>query len=314
MSCCSDRSCVLKPSRSHDPEVASALHLALDRLDRAFDRPAAVLNDPLGCVHELPPAQREAGAHIAALLSYGAVAQIRRAIGSVFDACHGDVLWALSEPERFHRRLSGFHYRMTSADDVAALATGLGELMHRHGSLLAAFSEDDAGTGDIHEPLCRYVTQLRAGMTLWGPDVRGARYLTPDPATGSAVKRWCMMLRWLVRPDDGADLGLWAGVGAHRLVIPLDTHTSRLSWWLGLTERRTVDFRAAREVTARLAAIDRDDPLRFDMPLCHLGISKGCQHRLVESVCSACLLRGLCVFTRPASTPARLASKSDPAL
>lgn len=300
MLCCSDRSCVLKPSPSPDGPISGALGEALIRLDRAFDRPGAVLDDPLGCVHELPAEQREVGAHFAALLSYGAVAQIRRAIHQVWDACDGDVRSAAADPDRFRSRLNGFHYRMTGPDDVAALAAGIGELLHEHGTLRAAFAQDDTGSGDIEGPLTGYVRRLRFGMERWAPLTRGARYLTPDPSTGSAVKRWCMLLRWLVRPDDGADLGLWSDFGAHRLVIPLDTHTSRLSWWLGLTARRSVDFRAAREVTGRLAEIDPSDPLRFDMPLCHLGISKACQHRLEESVCSKCLLHGLCVFTRPA--------------
>jgi hypothetical protein len=34
-------------------------------------------------------------------------------------------------------------------------------------------------------------------------------FFFPSPATGSACKRLCMFLRWMVRPDDGIDLGLW---------------------------------------------------------------------------------------------------------
>jgi uncharacterized protein (TIGR02757 family) len=145
--------------------------------------------------------------------------------------------------------------------------------------------------------LVAYVTRLRvaAGRVR---QARGTNYLLADPSTGSATKRWYMLLRWLVRPDDGADLGLWQQVGASRLVLPLDTHTSRLSRWLGLTERKTVDYLAARQSTDVLARVNATDPVRFDMPLCHLGISGACEHRFVEPVCSACPLNGLCVFTR----------------
>jgi uncharacterized protein (TIGR02757 family) len=292
---------------NHSPPASLAQ--ALRELDRAFDRKGAIHNDPLGCVHALAPEQRELGAHVAAMLSYGAVGQIRKAIGQVWDACDGDLVGASCDPASLRRRLAGFAYRMTSADDVTSLVAGLGCLLEEHGSLAAAFASGDDGQGDIQGPLTVYVRHLRSGMAEWSAGSRGARYLTPDPSTGSAVKRWCMMLRWLARPDDGADLGLWGDMLAtDRLVIPLDTHTSRLSWWLGLTTRKTVDFKAARDVTDALRAVDSLDPLRFDMPLCHLGISGACQHRFVESVCSECSLSGLCVFTRALGGKPRLAS------
>ena len=125
---------------------------------------------------------------------------------------------------------------------------------------------------------------------------RGARYLTPDPATGSATKRWYLMLRWLVR-SEFPDLGVWAELGSHRLVLPLDTHVARLVGYLGLSSRRTVDYRMAREATDALRLVHRDDPLRYDMPLCHLGIAGACEHRYIAEVCGRCDLRGVCQWT-----------------
>jgi uncharacterized protein (TIGR02757 family) len=280
-----------------DPDRLSRLSTALWALDAGFDRAAAVRCDPLGLVRQLPPPQREVGAHVAAMLSYGAVSQIRRVITDVFDAADGDLVGAAGAPGRFWNRLGPYRYRMTEGTDIVALLTALGELLQRHGSLERAWAAGDPGSGDVRDGLVAYVTRLRvaAGRVR---QARGTNYLLADPSTGSATKRWYMLLRWLVRPDDGADLGLWQQVGASRLVLPLDTHTSRLSRWLGLTERKTVDYLAARQSTDVLARVNATDPVRFDMPLCHLGISGACEHRFVEPVCSACPLNGLCVFTR----------------
>ena len=65
---------------------------------------------------------------------------------------------------------------------------------------------------------------------------------------------------------DELDPGLWTEGGAlagtfrdgrslraSQLVIPLDTHTGRISQYLALTERKTLGWRAALEVTASCA-------------------------------------------------------------
>ena len=49
----------------------------------------------------------------------------------------------------------------------------------------------------------------------------------------SPYKRWNMFLRWMVRNNE-PDLGLWKGVEKNRLIIPLDTHTHKVSLNLGL--------------------------------------------------------------------------------
>jgi uncharacterized protein (TIGR02757 family) len=85
-----------------------------------------------------------------------------------------------------------------------------------------------------------------------------------------------MFLRWLVRPADGIDLGIWQGVDPSRLVIPVDTHISRISTYLGFTSRNNADWRMAREITDALRRLDPADPVKYDFPLAHLGISAGC--------------------------------------
>ena len=122
--------------------------------------------------------------------------------------------------------------------------------------------------------------------------------LLPSPADGSACKRWNMMLRWLVRPDDGVDLGLWKHIPTHRLVVPLDTHVGRIARVVGLTTRTDGSWRTAREVTDGLAMLNAKDPVRYDFALAHLGISGKCRGKYVASICGGCPLFAVCVAAR----------------
>ncbi|GAB6074108.1 TIGR02757 family protein [Nautilia lithotrophica] len=86
----------------------------------------------------------------------------------------------------------------------------------------------------------------------------------------SPYKRWNMFLRWMVR-DEYPDLGLWNGVNKKDLIIPLDTHTHKVSLKLGLLKRKTYDLQAALELTQKLKEFDPDDPLKYDFALYRIG-------------------------------------------
>ena len=86
----------------------------------------------------------------------------------------------------------------------------------------------------------------------------------------SPYKRWNMFLRWMVR-DTIPDLGLWRGVKKSDLIIPLDTHTHKISLNLGLLKRKTYDLQAAIELTEKLKEFDKKDPLKYDFALYRIG-------------------------------------------
>jgi len=86
----------------------------------------------------------------------------------------------------------------------------------------------------------------------------------------SPYKRWNMFLRWMVRRDD-LDLGLWEGIDKKDLIIPLDTHTHKVSIKLGLLKRKTYDLQAAIELTNKLKEFDPLDPLKYDFALYRIG-------------------------------------------
>jgi uncharacterized protein (TIGR02757 family) len=118
-----------------------------------------------------------------------------------------------------------------------------------------------------------------------------------------------MFLRWMGRRD-AVDPGLWTEQGAmapvvrgralhaSQLIIPLDTHTGRISQYLGLTKRKSLNWRAACEVTERLRLCDPQDPVKYDFALARLGILDLCQKKYRVEVCSTCELLPECRFAR----------------
>jgi uncharacterized protein (TIGR02757 family) len=183
-------------------------------------------------------------------------------------------------PHELRASYRGFRHRWTTGRDVADLLWRVAQALRDHGSLHELFLRGyEPADRNIGSALTRFVDALLeydgrpvAGRTAGSPG-KGVRYLLSRPADGSACKRLNLFLRWVVRPDDGLDLGLWSEITTGQLVIPLDTHSSRVSRALGLTRRATIDWRAAEEVTDALRRYDPADPVRYDFALCHVSMS-----------------------------------------
>ncbi|RXK01181.1 TIGR02757 family protein [Arcobacter sp. CECT 8986] len=86
-------------------------------------------------------------------------------------------------------------------------------------------------------------------------------------------KRWNMFLRWMVR-DDNLDLGLWDKIDKKDLLIPLDTHTFKVSQKLGLLDRKTYDLKSVVQLTNKLKKFDKNDPVKYDFALYRIGQEK----------------------------------------
>jgi len=91
----------------------------------------------------------------------------------------------------------------------------------------------------------------------------------------SALKRVNLALRWLVRNDGIVDLGVWKSMKPSELFIPLDVHAGNTARTLGLLERRTNDWKAVAELTARLREFNAADPVIYDFALFGIGVNGG---------------------------------------
>lgn len=243
-------------------------------------------NDPLSFCHRyVDPADQEVAALIAAVFAYGSVAVIKGSLGRIFDQLGPAPSRFVDrfDPLRQQETFAGFRHRFNTADDLRALVWAMRLMRQQAGTIERFFAR-------FHDPAAATVEQGLNGFSaavlafdyrpVYGPDGLAAnssfRFLFPAPAGGSACKRLCMFLRWVVRPADGIDLGLWSAVRPRQLVIPVDRHIERIGRLLGLTTRRTPDWRMALEITAGLRHLAPDDPVRYDFSICHLGISEGC--------------------------------------
>lgn len=268
-----------------------ALKRHLDALVASVDREARREADPVGFVHRYrDPHDQEVVALIAALLAFGNVTAIRRSVAEVL-AQLGDHPAARidgAEPGELGALLDGFVHRVWRGQDVANLLTNAAALRLGHGSLANAFAGMRSQRLDLLATLTEFADALR------GPSPsRGLAHLVPDPRKGSACKRLLLYLRWMVRPADGVDLGLFA-IDPAELLIPVDTHIQRIARNLRLTERGDASLRTSREITDALRALDPADPVRYDFALCHLGISRECPSRREPERCGRCVVKDVC--------------------
>lgn len=92
----------------------------------------------------------------------------------------------------------------------------------------------------------------------------------------AANKKIHMMRRWMVRDDGKVDLGLWKNTDKAGLIIPLDVHVHNTSIKLGITQRKSSDFRTASEITGYLAGVFPGDPVKGDFALFAVAASGNC--------------------------------------
>lgn len=273
-----------------------SLRQRLERLRGRYD--ARYLgSDPLEFPHRYAaPLDREVVGLLASSLAYGNVKSIRRSVERVLEALgEGPGARAIRvDAKELLRKLHGFRHRWTRARDVACLLVLAGQMIEERGSIGGFFAESYV-EGDMGGSLRRFSERALA-LDHGGlyrsralPKNAGVRFFFPSPLTGAA-KRLNMYLRWMARPDDGVDLGLWSFVPTRDLVIPLDTHIFRIGRHLGFTSRKTPGFRAAIDITRSLARFDPEDPVKYDFALSRLGILEGCPRHPRAAACELCAL------------------------
>ena len=264
----------------------------LDGLLASCDLEATRSRDPVACVHGYDaPRDQEIAGLIASSLAFGNALAAQRSTERVLAMLGPEPAAMVIGASRADLRklLRGFVHRIYRGEHLASMLSGAGELCREYGTLGDAFAEfHRAGGGDFREGLARLADALR-GKT----QSRSLRHLISDPRAGSACKRLVLYARWMVRPADGIDLGLWP-VAPSELVIPVDTHIHRISRNLGLTRRKTASWATAEEITAALRELDPDDPVKYDFALCHLGVSRECPSRRDPVKCERCVLQDVC--------------------
>ena len=286
------------PRRRVPSAALRRLAAPLDHLYRTFNHPESAV-DPIQLVRRYPaPADREVVAFCAAGLAFGRVAAVLDSIETVLDVLGpGPAAFVRQfDPARDADALRPLVHRWIRGVDVIALLWVLKRMLAASGSIERFFLEgDDPSAPDVEPGLNRFAARALATdlAPVYGGDPRRrVAWFFPRPAGGSACKRLNLFLRWMVRRD-AVDLGIWSGLPASRLIVPLDTHVIRVGRCLRLTRYRSPGWAMAREITDSLRRLDPGDPVRYDFSLCHLGMMEACGFDRPQRD-ERCPLRGVC--------------------
>lgn len=122
-----------------------------------------------------------------------------------------------------------------------------------------------------------YIGDTPCGNIAGGSSLPSLECLSPDEMRvqifgqksdpGAANKKIHMLRRWMVRRDGLVDLGLWRNLSPADLIIPLDVHVHRNAMLLGITSRKSTDYRTALEITEYLRTVFPGDPTLGDFAL-----------------------------------------------
>ena len=182
-----------------------------------------------------------------------------------------------AKEEEIKKELVNFYYRFQNGADVAAFFIALGRLK-KEISLNELFLKYYKKNNSILEAIDGTIETI---LNIYPYNSYGYRFLVGNPPKrdkngtikeiGNApYKRWNMYLRWMVRKDN-LDMGLWSGIEKSDLILPLDTHTFKVSRKLGLLNRKTYDLKSALLITQKLKEFDKYDPIKYDFALYRIG-------------------------------------------
>ena len=211
---------------------------------------------------------------ICALFSYGNAHQIVKFLSSL------DFNLLEESEECIEKELSNHYYRFQKSSDVIALFIAIKRLKAQD-SLENIFRKGYDKNHDVLEGISKIIQNVEE---VYAYNSEGYKFLVGTSPkrdkTGhikqignSCYKRYNMFLRWMVR-DDNLDMGLWKNVNKKDLILPLDTHTFKVSLKLGLLKRKTYDLKSAILITEALKNFNNEDPIIYDFALYRIGQEK----------------------------------------
>lgn len=264
-SICRDAAEVFTLSFSHHPAMPTDINCLLRTYAAQYETAAFLPSDPSWFMHQVEGTEnRETTAFIASCLSYGGRKQFMPKIQRLLDLADGDMHGWVGDG-RFMNDIpdddSRCFYRLYTCHTMHAFLCALRSMLNEHGSI-GTFVKAHATDGLL---ALKAITGFFAA--------RGTETIIPKN-TVSACKRLCMFLRWMSRDGSPVDLGLWASfIDKRTLVMPMDTHVLQEANRLGLITSKTASMATAIKLTARLAEIFPDDPLKGDFALFGYGVN-----------------------------------------
>ncbi len=250
---------------------APELKTYLERLVKAFERPAFIQDDPIAVAHGFDdPRDQEVIGLYSALLAWGRRETVLTKMATLCDLMDWRPYEFVMHFDRgqLSDRLADFKHRTFQPLDAIWFTRNLSTLIMRWGSVEKIFaghmSADSRDIAPAIEGFSRSIMMASAETP-----ARLRKHLA-RPRSGSACKRLCMYLRWMVRRPP-VDLGIWTMIQPAQLVLPLDVHSGRQARALGMLTRKADDWKSAIELTGRCREFCPEDPARYDYAFFGLG-------------------------------------------
>lgn len=174
--------------------------------------------------------------------------------------------------KQIQKELKGLKYRFQNEKDLIEIFITFSRLKNEI-SLNELFTRAYKKRQNITDSILAFMQKIQKlnDYSSYGYDFFFGKIWQNAPT--SPLKRYNMYLRWMVRKD-ALDLGLFTKIHTKDLLIPLDTHTQKISLTLGLLKRKIYDYKSVLELTQKLKEFDANDPIKYDFALYRLGQSK----------------------------------------
>lgn len=244
---------------------------------------------------------REVVAFLAAHFAFGNVKMIFKTLHNLKTYLGNspyDRILSASDKDRFQHAFST--HRWIKPGDTRSFLHLLQHVLLTHGSLEKSFIQVyDPSDSTLEASMIRWMRYLQQTLIelQQSPLTRGQKFFLSSPSGGSTSKRLLMFFRWMVRKES-PDLGLWKGVSASQLLMPLDAHLQRFSQYLGFTQRKQHGWKAVVQSTHHFRQICPEDPVKYDFSLARLGILNLCMHKVDPLHCNPCPIRKHCGLYR----------------
>lgn len=236
-----------------------------------YNNPSFIVDDPVSIPHRFTNRQDiEISGLLTAIISWGKRSMILKSAGDLMSRLGGspyDFIMS-AEFDELATASAGFVYRTFNQDDCYHTLVALKKIYIQYTSLDELFAELNHNDTEI----ASVISSFSSLVCSFGSPPRLKKHFA-DPLAGSAAKRLCMYLRWMVRRDAmGVDFGIWNSMKPSQLMCPLDVHSGRVARSLGLLKRNQNDWQAVIELTEALKQFDAADPVKYDFALFGTGI------------------------------------------
>lgn len=234
-----------------------------------YNEPGFIENDPILVPHLFKNERDiELAGFFTALIAWGQrksiISKSRELLIRMDDSPYDFILNATEDDQK---SLKGFIHRTFNDDDLIFLVKRLACLLRENETLEKIFfvSSDTS----VEEALIQFKKKIFSDIS--SPN-RTQKHIA-SPEKQSACKRLNMFFRWMVRPNDGVDFGIWKTVQPSILKMPLDTHVIRVVHELNIIRNLKGNWKGCLRLTDIFSNIHPNDPVFFDFALFGMGVN-----------------------------------------